>query len=158
MEKTSSAERWQALKQEALAIIAVAGSLTAALFIKRLVERLTTSRVIDANVLKHGLAPTPASTTLSSTQPTQQERDLPGFRASHTSSWYNSLQRQHRTGPGRVWVDGVGSILYRAKVQTSDGYTLYEHDTELNPFHITPCPLLRADENCDRCEWCIGDG
>ena len=66
MTKTSSTERWRTFKHEALAVLSVAGSLTAALWIKRTIERLTHSKVIDPDVLRNGLAPsTPTTTTTS---------------------------------------------------------------------------------------------
>jgi len=148
-------DRWRAFKREALGVLAVAASLTAGLWVKRIIERLTSAKIIDENVLKHGLSPNlPATTPLTTPPP----REPFPFRAGQQSSWLNSLHRQHRTGPGATWVDGVGQVRYRAMVKTSDGFTLYDHDETLNPYHVVPCPLMRADETCDNCEFFVDQG
>src|SRR5215510_3867231 len=101
MAPPSSADRWQTVKQEAVAVLAVAGSLTAALWLKRIIERLTTSKVIDPTVLQHGLAPAPATSQTPSPQPD----------ASTPPSFLNlrpSVSRDFRSGPGRVYVPGHG--------------------------------------------------
>jgi hypothetical protein len=156
MAKTSSPERWHTFKSEAVAVLAVAGGLTTALWIRRILERLTHSKVLDPNVLKNGLTPNGTS-TITNTPPTAP----PQNGNSSTISMFGHrepLSREHTEEPGRQYIAGRGWVSYRQKVKTSDGYILFDHNTQLNDDHLGPCPLLHTDLDCSDCPWRVDAG
>ena len=57
-----------------------------------------------------------------------------------------------------MYVPGRGYISFRSSVKTSDGFTLYDRNNQLNDYHIGPCPLLNTDLDCSNCPWSFDDG
>jgi hypothetical protein len=121
---------------EARAILKAASLLTVAAWVKRTVDRLSTTRWFDRAILqgKGPSAPTPAS-----------------------ASSVTSLSTAHY-GSGNIYVPGWGRLYYRKALKTRDGHVLYDHDSMLNSYHIGPCPLLRTDTNCEECIWHVDGG
>jgi hypothetical protein len=121
---------------EARTILKAASLLTVAAWMKRTVERLSTTQWFDRTIL-HGKgpsAPTPSS---------------PSSATSPSTAHY---------GPGNVYVPGWGRLSYRRALTTRDGHTLYEHDSLLNSYHLGPCPLLCKDTDCEKCVWHVDAG
>jgi hypothetical protein len=46
---------WDRLWQEAKVILGIAGGITTALWIKRLIEKLSSQQIIDKDIVEHGL-------------------------------------------------------------------------------------------------------
>lgn len=142
---------WEHLWREAAAILVVSSGITTALWIKRLIEQLTSRNVIDKTIVEHGLdrtVPVPISVPRAFTSPSSW-----GAQPSPSTSTTSFAQS------GEVLVDGWDEVMrvpYTAMSRTRDGLTLYRHDTELNPYHeCGPCPLLRARTPCADCEWYV---
>ncbi len=120
------------LRTEAKAVLSATATTVMALWVKRTVERLAKGGWCNPSmILGHGPPP----------QHTPSTPDL-----------------THRLGAGNVSVPGWGRLYYRAALRTSDGHLLYDHETQLHPCHIGPCPLLRADTDCEACVWYLNDG
>lgn len=135
---------------ELRAVLAVACSVTTALYIKRVVEKLVTRKVISKEVFEHGLK-RPAQSATSLSVPTNGNGTPFGhYRPGATSR-----------GSGVTYVESrrYGRLLvhYRRTVEDKDT-VLYEHDEKLNPYHQWPCPLLRIDTACDDCPYFINQG
>jgi len=121
---------------EAKSILKAASLLTAAAWVKRTVDRLSTTRWFDRTILQgKGRSATPP-VSASSVTPTS---------ATHY-------------GPGNVYVPGWGRLSYRQALTTRDGHTLYDHDRMLNSDHLGPCPLLRTETDCEECPWYVDAG
>src|SRR5215204_6938665 len=121
---------------EARTILKTASLLTVAAWVKRTVERLSTTRWFDRTILqgKGPSAPTPTSSS-------------PAI--SPSTAHY---------GPGTLYVPGWGRLSYRKALTTRDGHTLYAHDSMLNTYHFGPCPLLRKNTDCEDCVWHVDAG
>ena len=121
---------------EAKTILKAAGLLTAAAWLKRTVDRLSTTRWFDRTILQ-GKGPFAPPPTSSSSAP-----------PSSTTHY----------GPGTLYVPGWGRLSYRQALRTRDGHTLYDHDRLLNSYHLGPCPLLRTETECEACVWHVDTG
>jgi hypothetical protein len=121
---------------EARTILKAASLLTVAAWMKRTVDRLSTTQWFDRTILqgKGPPAPTPPS-----------------------SSPATPASTMHY-GPGNIYVLGWGRLYYRKALTTRDGHTLYVHDSMLNSYHLGSCPLLRKDMECEDCVWHVDAG
>jgi hypothetical protein len=158
----TQSDLWDRLRSEGKAILTVAGGITTALWIKRLIEKLTAHQIIDKDIVEHGLekhvpvavSPSPAPVS----PPPAFWRDA----RPADPPWRQQHGQRRESGSGEVLVDGQSGPLrvrYTALYETRDGLTLYEHDTELHPFHdCGPCPLLKAKTACRDCEWYVDRG
>lgn len=117
-------------------ILIAALALTAALWVKRQVEKLGQTRWFNKDLLK-GAQPT---TTSSATAAAETDAS------------------KVRSGSGNVYLAGYGRLYYRSALKTRDGHMLYDHDEILNPCHVGPCPLLRKDMDCEECVWLVDAG
>src|SRR5262245_22230696 len=151
---------WDRLWQEAKVILGIAGGITTALWIKRMIEKLSSQQIIDKDIVDHGLekkVPVPISPGSLPSSPAPGWRHAPPPPA----PWWQQ-HGQRRDGGGEVLVDswnGPIRVRYSAQYETRDGLTLYAHDTELDPGHeCGPCPLLKAKIACTDCEWLVDRG
>ena len=156
---------WDRLWRETKVILGIAGGITTALWLKRLIEKLSGSKIIDKEVVEHGLEkklPVPVTAPL---QPATPASSAPpsswGGHARPASPWWPAHGRRE-PGGGEVLVEsweGPIRVRYTAKFETREGLTLYDHDTELNPHHeCGACPLLKARTACRDCEWYVDRG
>jgi hypothetical protein len=158
-------ELWDRLWGETKVILGIAGGITTALWIKRLIERLSGNHIIDKDIVEHGLEkklPVPVTAPLQPSSPASSA--LPsswGGHARSESPWWRTNGKRE-PGGGEVLVDGWEGpiqVRYSAKYETREGLTLYDHDTELNPHHeCGSCPLLKARTACRDCEWYVDRG
>lgn len=138
---------WQRVWPEAKVIFGIAGSITAALYIKRGIEKLTGLKLIDPNILNNGLAPKPASAPAT---------PVNGNGTSAAQSSFSLASRKFMEGKGSEFVRGLGVLHYDRKWNTCDGYTLYEHNRRIRSDHTEgPCPLLVQTKGCRDCDWYV---
>jgi hypothetical protein len=155
-------ELWDRLWRETKVILGIAGGITTALWIKRMIEKLSGSNIIDKDVVEHGLekklpVPVPAPPQPASSAPLSSWSG----HARPASPWWQANGKRE-SDSGKVLVDsweGPIRVRYSAKYETREGLTLYDHDTELSPHHeCGSCPLLKARTACRDCEWYVDRG
>src|SRR5215510_4802205 len=95
---------WDRLWQEAKVILGIAGGITTALWIKRLIEKLSSHNIIDKDIVEHGLdkrVPVPVI----SPPPSSSSSPAWWHQPSKPSTpWWQSGQRREG-GSGEVMVD-----------------------------------------------------
>src|SRR5437870_6320375 len=97
-------ELWDRLWREAKVILGIAGGITTALWIKRLIEKLSSNNIIDKDIVEHGLEkrlPVPVSPI-----PSSSSASAPWGRDSlkPTPPWWQNGHRRD-VGSGEVLVD-----------------------------------------------------
>jgi hypothetical protein len=157
-------ELWDRLWRETKVILGIAGGITTALWIKRLIERLSGNHIIDKDIVEHGLEkklPVPVPAPPQSASPASSSPSFWRDSPRPASSWWQANGKRE-PGGGEVLVDGWEGpirVRYSAKYETREGLTLYDHDTELSPHHeCGACPLLKAKTACRDCEWYVDRG
>ena len=118
--------------QEAKSVRTAALSLTVTLWIRRTIEKVSKTWWCDPALLRGPGAVAP--TTAAQAAP-----------PSHL-------------GAGSVDVLGCGRVYYRSALTTVDGHVLYDHDEQLHPYHLGPCPLLHRETECEACPWYVAAG
>jgi len=159
-------ELWERLWRETKAILAVAGGITTALWIKRTIEKLSSNQIIDKGIVEHGLekkVPVPVTPSFPADgQPLRTPASPWTDTQPRNFLWWQRSGSRREADGGEVLVDsweGPIRVHYSATYETREGLTLYVHDTELNPAHeCGPCPLLKARTPCRDCEWYVDRG
>lgn len=128
-------ETWEFLKKEALVVTRTALPVIISLYVKRVVDNLIGSKVIDEKIIKDGIKSTsPINTSATSATPQQS---------------------QFKEGPGSTYVSGHGRVEYRAHYRTVDKYDLYLHNDEMHPRQEGSCPMLFTDRGCHNCKFYV---
>lgn len=149
---------WSWLWDEARAILVVAGSITAGLWIRRTVERLVSSGTIDKTVVDHGIAPPPPPA------PAPERPTTNGSVIVPRSTLFDLHRpKPYRRGAGSVmvedrWTGRQVRVWYQGAVEDRNGLVLYEHDDMLSPHHRWPCPPLKVNTACTDCDFYVDRG
>ena len=158
-------ELWDRLWRETKVILGLAGGITTALWIKRMIEKLSGNDIIDKDIVEHGLEkklPVPVTAPLQPPSPASFAPPSSWGDHSRPESLWGRANGKQESGGGEVLVEsweGPIRVRYSAKYETREGLTLYDHDTELSPHHeCGACPLLKARTMCRDCEWYVDRG
>src|SRR5215510_6311316 len=119
-------ELWDRLWRETKVILGIAGGITTALWIKRLIERLSGNHLIDKDIVEHGLEkklPVPVTAPL----PPASSAPLSSWsgHARPASPWWQANGKRG-SGSGEVLVEsreGPIRVRYTAKFETREGLT-----------------------------------
>lgn len=123
------------LKQEAKVILQTAAPIILSLYVKRSIDKLIGSHVVNEKLVRTGMQgmPTPSSVPVTVAPP--------------------APTAVFREGPGSKYVPGHGRVYYSAHYRTSDGYDLYSHSDEMHMRQEVSCPLLYTDHGCNDCRF-----
>src|SRR5712692_1262378 len=102
-------ELWERLWRETRIILGIAGGITTALWIKRMIEKLSGSNIIDKDIVEHGLekkVPVPVTAPLQPASPASSSPSSSWSGHSRPESpWWRANGKRESNG-GEVLVDG----------------------------------------------------